>query len=498
MFWWYGGNDGSGGGSSVGLDPVVDYATIGTLILNLDAKNLSTITTDGSNQTTEWRDTSGNDYHAVPPSGVDGPLSGTRTYFGKNVLDFTAGTTTRLLNLSSHSRLLNLYSENFTMYVVGASDNAGQSGSYVGAEGAAGADRMRVGMRAGNAAIFMRQPAQYVGWIKDRTPHIFTATRVGTSGGVIRGWQDDVEITSGTTTHTDTATLVSMTIGGINNTNGDDLDGFIGQILIYEGIHDDETRRAIWDSLAYEWGIAMTAHDYDVVVLAGQSNMVGYSNETADPILDALHPQIFMLERSGDGNHDKKVIAARLPLSHIAPQGDVSLGFTLAKNYCAQYPDRRLILVPVARGSTGFNDGEWTVTTGANYTDAVARVNAVMAFGTGQKTMKSIHWQQGEDDVSMTEASYGAALDAMIAGMRADFDGASSATPFICGGFAPNFNFSNYDQILDALQDLPNRVSNTGYVSTAGLSDRGDNIHFDAVSLRTLGERHFAKLQELE
>ena len=45
--------------------------------------------------------------------------------------------------------------------------------------------------------------------------------------------------------------------------------------------------------------------------------------------------------------------------------------------------------------------------------------------------------------------------------------------------------------ITAALIDTPNRDKHTAYVSSTGLTDGGDNLHFSAASLRTFGQRYY-------
>ena len=72
--------------------------------------------------------------------------------------------------------------------------------------------------------------------------------------------------------------------------------------------------------------------------------------------------------------------------------------------------------------------------------------------------------------------------------------------PFIAGqmGQFAAKPWSDEMKRVDAVhQALPASVANTAFVSSEGLKDKGDLIHFDAESYRELGRRYAAAYRKL-
>lgn len=224
---------------------------------------------------------------------------------------------------------------------------------------------------------------------------------------------------------------------------------------------------------------------FDIVLLAGQSNMIGL--DTYDGL--GTHDNWTF-----QWNQDSQLTSASTPLDHVnATAGTMGLDITFSADYRAANPNRRLLLVPSAEGSSGFSDNRWNQGDDM-YQNAVTRTNAAMANLPGSRIV-GILWLQGEQDAlnSMSGTAYAAALDAMIAAMRSDIIGAANA-PFVVGEFLDiaNASFPTETEIRAAILDTPNRVANTVAATSAGLTDGGDGLHFDAASLRTMGERMYA------
>ena len=124
------------------------------------------------------------------------------------------------------------------------------------------------------------------------------------------------------------------------------------------------------------------------------------------------------------------------------------------------------------------------------YDEAITRARAAMRGG----TLKAILWHQGESDSREPAASlYEARLRALIERFRSDLG--APDLPFIIGqlGRFERGPWSAARERVDAAQRLlAAQVHNVAYVSSEGLTDRGDTIHFDAGSARELGRRYAA------
>ena len=100
-----------------------------------------------------------------------------------------------------------------------------------------------------------------------------------------------------------------------------------------------------------------------------------------------------------------------------------------------------------------------------------------------------IIWHQGEADKDENPTDYQNALDNMIDDVRSRMTGAS-VTPFILGEPLQSGGLTD-PNISAVIADTPNRKANTFFANSVGLVDGGDNIHFDAPSLRTYGQRYW-------
>lgn len=226
-----------------------------------------------------------------------------------------------------------------------------------------------------------------------------------------------------------------------------------------------------------------------VFACLGQSNMVGRASFDQG----AVHPAgTLMWGREGAANNT--LVAATVPLDHHDPgNGQMGLDIEFARTLAVAEPGRDLIFVPSADGGTGFSADRWNPGDDL-YVDAVTRINAALS-SVPDAVLAGILWHQGESDVGLG-AAYQTRLDAMITQMRADITRANAATPIVLGEMVPGWvTAQSGRQIIQAIiADTPNRIPFTAVASSVGLTDRGDLIHFDAASLRTLGARYHAAL----
>ncbi len=226
---------------------------------------------------------------------------------------------------------------------------------------------------------------------------------------------------------------------------------------------------------------------YDVVLLVGQSNMVGALGPVSSE-LDAADERVKQC-----GFNGQTVVAATQPLDHVDELANVvGPGLEIGKGLLSTLtPGRRILLVPAADGGTAFGTGYWQVG-GTGYTNARNRANAAMALPGGVNRFVGIAWHQGESDASMTEATYAAHLDALIAAFRTNIAGATDA-PFVAGK-VPSGSALYGAGVNAAIVELPSRVAGTAVVETSDLARGGDNVHLTAVSARTLGQRYASAL----
>ena len=256
----------------------------------------------------------------------------------------------------------------------------------------------------------------------------------------------------------------------------------------------------VFSAVSSMQAMAQSVPGYDVFLLAGQSNMVGYGTGPDNTADMAVSPRVFMW----DANNN--VIApAKDPLVQNQGPGYVGLGLTFAKSYAASLAaNRNVLLVGSADGGTGFYTGAWQAPNGSLAVTAVARANAAMAAAGPGARFAGILWHQGEaDDIVSTDPKlYAGYLASLISFFRSNITGASSATPIVVGEWTydwimSNLNTGNYvasqTGILQYFHNLPDQVNNTAWVSAAALpgdTDVWGIIHFSALSQRQLGRRY--------
>lgn len=248
---------------------------------------------------------------------------------------------------------------------------------------------------------------------------------------------------------------------------------------------------------------------YDVVLLAGQSNMVGYNNDY-NPKRDIIDPNVYQWGRF-DGN-DGIIIPATVGLQHADSNSyinnTVGPGVSFSTAYATSRlidSKRKLLLVPVAFGGTGFSDKHWRPGDDL-FEAAVSRANAALASNAGNR-MVAILWLQGETDAinGFTKSQYSDAVTDLIYTFRARIRGAST-TPFILGKFVngpgswaevPAFE-PGAIAVQQAISEIPMTVPYTSVADSVGLeynSTYPDYIHFSAAAQNQMGKRFYAQLE---
>ena len=235
-------------------------------------------------------------------------------------------------------------------------------------------------------------------------------------------------------------------------------------------------------SIGYAFAQTPAPRDLQLFLLIGQSNMAGRGpieaqDKEAVPGIFSLNKQMEWVPAIDPLHSDKPEIAA------------VGIGRTFAKVLLAGNPSASIGLIPCAFGGTSLE--QWK-RGGPLYEDAVKRARFAMKSG----RLRGILWHQGEADSGSAKlaSSYRERWTEFITLLRRDLDAVD--TPVLVGqlgeffgkkpGTEPNFAGVVNEQI--AL--IPLQVPHTGFVSSAGLTDKGDQVHFDTVSFREFGRRY--------
>jgi hypothetical protein len=237
---------------------------------------------------------------------------------------------------------------------------------------------------------------------------------------------------------------------------------------------------------------------FDIVLLIGQSNMAGRG--TLEALVDVTDPRVWQFGGStGDTGTYRKLTLASDPMPHSeGPQaGQMGLGTWFGRAYASAIPtNRRVLLVPYAMGSTALVGGPWASGSpgGSLYEGAITNANlaitAAQALYPSSRFVGAV-WAQGEADAinSVSQATYAAALKAVIAGIRSRVTGASNSW-FVINGMVPEYvtaNSATYGPIQSALQQVASETDRCGYVT--GASGFNVGVHYNAQGYRVMGSR---------
>jgi len=224
--------------------------------------------------------------------------------------------------------------------------------------------------------------------------------------------------------------------------------------------------------------------DFQIFILAGQSNMAGrgmIDEESKKP-----NPRVFSL------NKDEKWQHAVDPLHWDKAGAGVGIGKSFGEIIAAKNPGVSIGLVPTACGGSPISawaPGKfWDQTKSHPYDDFLVRAKHAMQDG----TLKAILWHQGESDSNAKDApEYEQRLTELINRMRTDLQ--APDLPFIIGqlGRFPEKPWDQSRETVDAAQQaVAKKMKNVRYVSAEGLRSRGDNLHFDTPSQRIFAQRY--------
>ncbi len=228
--------------------------------------------------------------------------------------------------------------------------------------------------------------------------------------------------------------------------------------------------------IATLWCGAMWAQEKQLFLLIGQSNMAGRGLIEAQD--KEIIPRVFML------NKEMAWVPAVDPLHFDKPAvAGVGLGRTFAKTLEWANPTSSIGLIPAAFGGTSLD--EWKPGDKL-YADAVRRTQESMKSG----KLRGSLWHQGEADAGTEEHvnSYRERFANLVQHLRQDLD--APDVPVIVGELGEFQKGKFTRQLNEQLALIPFIVPHSAFVSSAGLVDKGDSLHFNSVSAREFGRRY--------
>lgn len=231
---------------------------------------------------------------------------------------------------------------------------------------------------------------------------------------------------------------------------------------------------------------------YEVILLAGQSNMEGMGkvSDLSPMNFESIHFFDF-----GLNSNMKK------PVGNFGPE--IGLAKTLNENF----PNRKFIFIKYAIGGSSLLD--WA----PKYDTEKAKISGHPEFGnmyarlleltdsltSGLSTKPvAVLWMQGERDARIPEAGkdYYKNFKNLINSMRKDLDDKSLL--FIFGKVnPPRETYLALETVNRAQVKTAEKIKNTFLISTDNLEKWGDNLHYSSQGQLELGERFGKKLVEV-
>lgn len=212
-------------------------------------------------------------------------------------------------------------------------------------------------------------------------------------------------------------------------------------------------------------------------LLIGQSNMAGRGYLKDQPVLE--HPDILMFR---DGVWQQ----AHEPVHQDRSFAEAGLCMTFAEEL--RQDGHRIGVIPCAMGGSALS--EW-MPREALFENACAQAKQALSCGA---VLKGFLWHQGEADseVPETASTYQARFQQMINAMQKELHGEN--LPVVLGelgefmALRPKNPY--WKEVNEQIHKIADGRRGFSVVSSVGLKDRGDTLHFDTPSLRIFGVRY--------
>ena len=279
---------------------------------------------------------------------------------------------------------------------------------------------------------------------------------------------------------------------------------------------------------------------YDILIVAGQSNAVGYGCGPATQVSNSQDSRILQVDPDGNvipAPSDEKLFFNPGRLNGIG------FGLTVARLYAQQLTSqRKLIIVPVAYGGTSlmqWDDANDLVTFGGGIADStqlwdkmVSRTQKALTYQGLNNRVVGLLWHQGENDYSTIKGvtgthgvlhpwipivdTYESRFRNFIRYFRSSFANGAQL-PIVIGELGSFWNIADdpdpNSAVLNSFNSMLARVaategnmaiaSSTGLVSNAVdscslMGATPDALHFSSSSQVEFGKRYFAQYLNLQ
>ncbi|MEO9477530.1 MAG: sialate O-acetylesterase [Cyclobacteriaceae bacterium] len=247
------------------------------------------------------------------------------------------------------------------------------------------------------------------------------------------------------------------------------------------------------------WGMIILcfggcSDDIDIYILLGQSNMAGRDKiSTQDTTTDS---RLLVLDTAGAW------VTAQPPFNIGKPSyGSGILAMSFGKKMLEQYPNSTIGLIPCAVGGSAIS--EWQPGAFNSLRDTYPYDEAIEKIKTGLKKgkIKGILWHLGETDSQMDRYRlYKPMFDSLLFNLAGDLSLDVKSIPVVIGeiGKFVYLKRPQSEKINQILNEIATEKVNVGIVSSEGLTDIGDSLHFTSSSQRELGERYVDQMTRLK
>ncbi|MFG0263916.1 MAG: sulfatase-like hydrolase/transferase [Rhodopirellula sp. JB055] len=249
------------------------------------------------------------------------------------------------------------------------------------------------------------------------------------------------------------------------------------------------------------------AEEYDVYLLAGQSNMDGRGlvSKLTEEQQQAFDDAIIFYRNLPHSSEGWQPLApgfsmppgykGELPSPKFGPE----IGF--ARSMLQANPDRKLALIKGSKGGSSlrvdWNPGvQWDPSSqGQRYRDFIETIRMAtkeLVQRGDTFAIRGLLWHQGESDSKSSTEVYQRRLEELIDRIREDVG--VPELPVVVGEV---FDNGKRDSVRAAIQAVAAGSSTVGLVSSDGTQTWDPGTHFDAPSQLLLGERYSAAMREL-
>ena len=224
--------------------------------------------------------------------------------------------------------------------------------------------------------------------------------------------------------------------------------------------------------------------ELDIIIAIGQSNMAGRAPFAAyqDPMKDIflLTPENGM-EVSSNPMNKYSNIRKDLSIQGLSPTYTCALDVQ-------KFTKNKIAFVVNAQGGSAIS--AWNQPGKSNYDATIKRAKEAQKYG----KIRAIIWHQGESDKGQAAndnyVAYKSNLAKMVNHFRTDLN--EPDLYFVCGELSQNEDRKEFNE--EVIQKVSTFINNADFISTEGTYLLADNIHFDAASVKVMGERYATKL----